>query len=350
MTLMTPSPRARSRKRVDSLPLNVHFPLPNVWIWLILRQTRANRSPTRSQRKEDRLPKRHYNIFDQTLLPEEDFSGGKLLRKRKTSGGSDPPPNRKRKSSSPEPSTTNNFDQIEVSSRPRIPPRPVSQPVTALQRITTPPPKPASSYIATTGGVTAAREFRVRDKSINYTIPSLKSLLPTPPHRRRSSAPSQIQVPKVRAQSQIPISSSKSPVSRPKIRTIIQRNGQKSLLIKLRIASNKLAPLLHKPRIRIVESTDGRKRRIREIEEQEVIELKREPEKPFGGILTKEDADTSKTTPSEIDRARFDRARESATALPPKIIMLTVDSSTEQYYSCEIGVGSPIKCRWSSHH
>lgn len=84
------------------------------------------------------------------------------------------------------------------------------------------------------------------------------------------------------------------------------------LLIKLRIASNKLAPLINKPRIRIVENTPGRKRRIRENEEPEIIEPKREPEKPFGGILTKEDADTSKTTPTDIDRTRFDRARETA--------------------------------------
>ena len=102
-------------------------------------------------------------------------------------------------------------------------------------------------------------------------------------------------------------------LNRSKIRTVIQRNGEKSLLIKLRISSSQLAPLVQKsPRIRIVESTVGRKRRIRETEEPEIVEPKREIEKPFGGILTKEDADTSKTTPTEIDRARFDRARESA--------------------------------------
>jgi hypothetical protein len=60
----------------------------------------------------------------------------------------------------------------------------------------------------------------------------------------------------------------------------------------------------------------GRKRRNREEnEEPEINESTKEPEKPFGGILTKEDADTSKTTPTEIDRARFDRARESAMVL-----------------------------------
>ncbi len=89
------------------------------------------------------------------------------------------------------------------------------------------------------------------------------------------------------------------------------------LLIKLRIASNKLAPLLHKPRIRIVENTPGRKRRIPENKEPELIEPNREPEKPFGGILTKEDADTSKTTPTDSDRARFDHAREGAMVLNP---------------------------------
>jgi hypothetical protein len=89
-------------------------------------------------------------------------------------------------------------------------------------------------------------------------------------------------------------------------------------LIKLRIASNKLAPLLHKPKIRIVENNAvGRKRRVREDDEPEVVETKREPEKPFGGILTKEDADTSKTTPTEIERARFDRAREAAMVFYP---------------------------------
>ena len=315
MALLSSTPRARGRRRVDPLPSNVHFPIPRYCVRLIMIQARGNRSPTRSQRKEDRIPKKHYNIFDQTLLPEEDFSGGKLLRKRKTSGNSDSPSRKKRKTSSSTslvvPPQSSNLDQIEVTSRPRIPPhRPVSQPITALQRITTPPPaRPSSSQIATT----TPREFRVRDKSVNYTIPSLKSLLPTPPHKRRSPAPHIIQVPKIRTlQPQPrPSLSSPKPLGRPKLRTIIQRNGEKMLLIKLRIASNKLAPLLHKPRIRIVENIPGRKRRIRENEEPEVIEPKREPEKPFGGILTKEDADTSKTTPTDIDRARFERARET---------------------------------------
>jgi hypothetical protein len=87
------------------------------------------------------------------------------------------------------------------------------------------------------------------------------------------------------------------------------------LLIKLRVAASKLVPLVRKPRIRIVEGSTGRKRRIREdeeVEEEQPVEQKRETEKPFGGILTKEDGDTSKTTPTEVDRTRFDRARDAA--------------------------------------
>lgn len=92
------------------------------------------------------------------------------------------------------------------------------------------------------------------------------------------------------------------------------------LLVKLHVASNKLASLVRKPRIRIVEGSTGRKRRVREdeeVEEEQPVEQKREPEKPFGGILSKEDADTSKTTPTEIDRARFDRARDAAIVCSP---------------------------------
>jgi hypothetical protein len=280
-------------------------------------------------------------MFDQTLLPEEDFSGGKLLRKRRTSGHTDPEPAPKRRkttpsTSSPPKNDENLPDQIEVSSRPpRIPPpqRPVSQPVSALQQQptpTTPPPRSLTSQIG-------VREFRVRDKSINYTIPpplSLKSLLPTPPPRkRRSSAPpSQLLIPKkIRTDHPPPaphIAAVTTPIQRPSprpvgrprlLRTITQRNGEKMLLIKLRVTASKLAPLVRKPRIRIVEGTSsGRKRRIREDEEVEEIpaEPKRELEKPFGGILTKEDADTSKTTPTEIDRMRFDRARDTAMVVP----------------------------------
>jgi hypothetical protein len=94
------------------------------------------------------------------------------------------------------------------------------------------------------------------------------------------------------------------------------------LLIKLRVAASKLAPLVRKPRIRIVEGNTGRKRRIREdeeVEEEQPVEQKRELEKPFGGILTKEDADTSKTTPTELDRARFDRARDAAIVYIPDV-------------------------------
>jgi len=79
------------------------------------------------------------------------------------------------------------------------------------------------------------------------------------------------------------------------------------------------------PRIRIIESLSGRKRKLREEEEEPVPEIKKEPEKPFGGILSKEDADTSKTTPIEIDRARFERAKEAA-VVRPLIIVLTIVS------------------------
>jgi hypothetical protein len=73
-----------------------------------------------------------------------------------------------------------------------------------------------------------------------------------------------------------------------------------------------LAALVKKaPRIKIVESI-SRQRRVRDVEEELVPQ---EPIKPFGGILTKEDADTSKTTPTDIDRTRFDRAKESL--VPP---------------------------------
>jgi hypothetical protein len=121
------------------------------------------------------------------------------------------------------------------------------------------------------------------------------------------------------------------------------------LLIKLRVAPNKLAPLVRKPRIRIVESMTGRKRRIREEEEEEEqpTESKPEPEKPFGGILTKADADTSKTTPTEIDRGRFERAREAAVVYSPKRIALIRDSGTVNYYCCEVRFRSSFECWWS---
>ena len=57
-------------------------------------------------------------------------------------------------------------------------------------------------------------------------------------------------------------------------------------------------------------------------------EIRKEPEKPFGGILTKEDADTSKTTPTDLDRSRFERAKEIA-AVPFLMFLLTVDSCAE---------------------
>ena len=264
-------------------------------------------------------------MFDQTLLPEEDFSGGKLLRKRKTSLPTDSePPSKRRKTASPHPKNDENSDQIQVSSKPRIPPPPVSQPVSALQKHPnneTPPQRSSSSQVVGT------REFRIRDKSINYTIPPLKSLLPTPPppRKRRSSAPppSAILIPKkIRTEiPSTPVHPSPRPVGRPRLlRTVTQRNGQKMLLVKLHVASNKLASLVRKPRIRIVEGSTGRKRRVREdeeVEEEQPVEQKREPEKPFGGILSKEDADTSKTTPTEIDRARFDRARDAAIVCSP---------------------------------
>ena len=276
-----------------------------------------NKSPTRSQRKEDRFPKKHFNMFDQTLLPEEDFSGGKLLRKRKTSGHLDPETApKRRKTVSPTPPNDESLADIQVSSGPEIPERAVHEPVSALQQRNnneTSPQRPSSSQVG-------AREFRVRDKSINYTIPSIKSLLSTPtPRKRRSSAPP---LPPSAIRAEIPPSTpaQQSPrsVGRPKLRTVTQRNGEKMLLIKLHVASSKLAPLVRKPRIRIVEGNTGRKRRIREdedVEEEAPVEQKKETEKPFGGILSKEDADTSKTTPTEVDRARFDRARDAATVL-----------------------------------
>jgi hypothetical protein len=82
--------------------------------------------------------------------------------------------------------------------------------------------------------------------------------------------------------------------------------------MKLRISTNKLTGVINKavhPKIRIIEST-SRKRRLHE-EEEAAPEPKIE-EKPFGGILTKEDADTFRQTPTEVDRARFERAKEKS--------------------------------------
>jgi hypothetical protein len=283
-----------------------------------------NKSPTRSQRKEDRIPKIHHNIFDQTLLPEEDFSGGKLLRKRRTSGGHESIVSEKQKStrsilgSTPQP---NNPDEIEVvSQRPR----------SRQQVRETPTPRTISSQFSN-------REFRVRDKKIDYTIPSLKSLLPTPPRKQRSPAPPQ-SLPRVRAPLQSPISTPKT-ISRPTPRTITNRSGERSLLLKILIPPTKLVAMVrkgvHQPRIRIVESQPSRKRRIQEDEEEEPVEPKKEPEKPFGGILTKEDADTTRQTPNDIDRARFERAREKS-LVRPMLSVFIVDFCTIKYYRCTV--------------
>jgi len=279
-------------------------------------------------------------MFDQTLLPEEDFSGGKLLRKRKTSSTSDESQslllNKRRRilpspiSTETQPQTTSDskFDQIEVSARPR----PVLSEKTASQTIeptksTAPsvpisPPQPSSQL----------REFRTRAKSVNYTIPSLKSLLTPPFHKlkeRRALLPipatKSLDIPDLRGPVlELPTADTPSPglVGRPPklLRTVTKRNGEKSLVLKLRIAPAKLGPLVYKqqPRIRIVESSLRRKRRIEEAQEDaEEAESKRESEKPFVGILSKEDADTSKTMPMEIDRNRFDRARAAAAVFPP---------------------------------
>ena len=244
-------------------------------------------------------------MFDQTLLPEEDFSGGKLLRHRKTSTESDLPPKKRRKTTptalSPNTPITDEYDQIEVSRRPRSPQRATSQPPIASQ------PKPPSQRPVLSNA--PQREFRVRDRTIDYTIPSLKSLLPPQPRQRQSSAPAV--VPKIRSQLQATPGSPKS-IGRSRLSRIgTRRDGQKMLLMKLHISPAKLAPLVRKPQIRIVESASGRKRQITEVEDEEPAEHKRNTEKPFGGILTKDDADTSKTTPTEIDRSRFERAREN---------------------------------------
>jgi len=260
-----------------------------------------NKSPTRSQRKEDRIPRKHHNIFDQTLLPEEDFSGGKLLRRRKTTGPYEhlpPKENVESPLSLTAPiSDTNSFDEIQVSRRPRGRPS-----IAAL------PSSPLSS------SQTLQREFRVRDKKVDYTIPSLKSLLPTPPRKRRSSAPP-LSVPKVHSQAIVP-STLPRETDRPRPRTVTNRMGERSLLMKLRISPNKLTAITNKvanPKIRIVEST-SRKRRL--MDEEGPTERKAE-EKPFGGILSNDDADTFRQTPTEIDRARFERAKEKSMVHSP---------------------------------
>lgn len=342
MALVAPLSRSRLRSRLDHLTINVlppTYPASSSMEMLTCANCQGrtnNTSPTRrSQRRDETIPKRHYNMFDQTLLPEEDFSGGKLLRKRKTSSTSDesqslllnkrrrilPPPI----STETQPQTTSNskFDQIEVSVRPR----PVPPETTASQ--TTEPTKSAAPSVPLTPQPSSQqREFRTRDKTINYTIPSLKSLLSPPLHQRKEGrallaipAAKTLDIPNVRSPvPELPPADTPSPRRHSKLlRTVTKRNGEKSLVLKLRIAPAKLGPLVHKqqPRIRIVESSLERKRRIEDAQEDiEEAEPKRESEKPFGGILSKEDADTSKTMPMEIDRNRFDRARAAAAVFP----------------------------------
>jgi hypothetical protein len=105
--------------------------------------------------------------------------------------------------------------------------------------------------------------------------------------------------------------------------------------MKLRISTNKLTGVINRavlPKIRIVESVP-RKRRVQE-EEEAALEPKVE-EKPFGGILTKEDADTSRQTPTELDRARFERAKDKSMVRSPSFCMLIVDFP-EQHYRGEV--------------
>jgi hypothetical protein len=103
-------------------------------------------------------------------------------------------------------------------------------------------------------------------------------------------------------------------------------------MLKVHIPSTKLLGLIRKavqqPKLRIVET--GRKRRLKEVSE-DPPEPPKKDEKPFGGILTKEDADTSKTIPVEIDRARFERARENA--VYPPVEYTDIDSCPVEYYS-----------------
>lgn len=273
-------------------------------------------------------------MFDQTLLPEEDFSGGKLLRKRKTSIGSDehivrkrrrttapPPPPPPKQQQSQTTTANNRFDEIQVSARPRT---------LAIDRLTSSQPSERTRHsTASVPSTPRSREFRARDKSISYTVPSLKSLLPTPPKKRndrRASLPippKPLDIPKLRPPDRTTPSASPRPVGRPPklLRTETKRTGEKTLVIKLRISSDKLSTLLapKQPRIRIVE---GR----RQTEERDdPTSPKRDTEKPFGGILSKDDADVQKTTPTDLDRTRFDRAR-SVAAVPTSI---TVRSASE---------------------
>jgi hypothetical protein len=141
------------------------------------------------------------------------------------------------------------------------------------------------------------RHFRVRDKTIDYTIPSLKSIIApdSPPSVRKRQ----------------------SPIVPARPRTTTNRNGQKSLLLTVRLSPAKLVGINARspPAQRHVrlDPPRGQKRRVPDDEDR--VE-DREPAKPFGGILTKEDADTSKTTPTELDRSRFDRARDLALVHP----------------------------------
>jgi MYST family zinc finger domain len=275
-------------------------------------------------------------MFDQTLLPEEDFSGGKLLRKRKTSIGSDehqaiiakrrrttapPPPSPQQQSQTTK--TNDRFDEIQVSARPRT---------LALDRLTASQPTERTRHSAASMPSTPRpREFRARDKSISYTVPSLKSLLPTPPQKRKERRaslpipPKPLDIPKLRPPDRTTPSASPRPVGRPPklLRTETKRTGERTLIMKLRISPDKLNALLapKQPRIRIVE---GRRRPETE-ERDDLPSPKKDPEKPFGGILSKDDADVQKTTPTDLDRTRFDRAR-SVAAVPTSI---TVRSASE---------------------
>ena len=98
------------------------------------------------------------------------------------------------------------------------------------------------------------------------------------------------------------------------------------LLVNLRVSPSKLGPLVRKPHIRIVEGGSGRRRGTIDGEEEEdqVVEQTKDQEKPFGGILSKEDADMSKTTPTDVDRARFERARDAAMVPTVSNILLIV--------------------------
>ncbi|KAF1833718.1 hypothetical protein BDW02DRAFT_499977 [Decorospora gaudefroyi] len=276
-----------------------------------------------------------HSIFKELILPDEPADGLRSLRKRKTSHEDEPPLPSRQTRKKRRPSETSKTDA--EPSVPATSPRPPSRSVRSVRSVMTDGPESEvnAEHTGSDGEASRARPTRARrgqpkrnDKRPLAWIEESQGLSLIIAFHLNNEKVQKIVTAKPKKKT-LTIEQERQERRRERDRERRERNRRAAQ------AARESPEAPHYPTIHVQHPTP-----FAGFTDKEPDEAK---SKPYGGVLSEADADTSKTYPSQADRKRFDEARikaeeewkeKQAALYPPELARSSKQAATASKIKC----------------